>query len=261
MSYADLKKLNPNIEDELLIGQEVLISRSVPLLGVKVIREEKYETDIPYETKRIEDDTLEKGEKVVKTEGKQGVLEVQERVVYIDGIESERARVRENIKLEPVDEEILVGTKEISYSSGSSSGGGVNISGAPSQGDGVYNGSFIWPVAGGYVSCGIWGYPGHTGMDIAAPSGTAIYASSGGRVVYSAQNGAYGAHIIIDHGNGTSTLYAHCSALYVVAGDYVSQGQHIASVGRTGNATGNHLHFEIRMNGSYIDPAIYIGTR
>lgn len=263
MPYSDLKKLNPNIENELFIGQEVLVSRSVPVLGVKVIRKEQYETSIPYETKRIEDDTLEKGETKVKTEGQNGVMEVQERVTYIDGLESDRERLHASVKQEPVTEEILVGTKQPSYNYGSSGSGSgsVSISGGGSQGDGIYTGNFIWPVAGGYVSCGIWGYPGHTGMDIAAPRGTAIYASSGGRVVYSAQSGAYGAHIIIDHGNGVSTLYAHCSALYVVAGDYVSQGQHIAAVGETGNAYGNHLHFEVRMNGRYMDPAAYVGTR
>lgn len=258
MAYSDLKKLNPNIENELLAGQEVLISRSVPLLGVKVMRTEEYETSIAYDTKEIEDDTLEKGTTKVKTEGKDGVMEIQEKVTYIDGIESDRERLHATVVQEPVTEEILVGTKEPTYSY--SSGGSVSIT-SGAQGDGVNTGNFMWPVAGGYVSCGIWGYPGHTGMDIAASRGTAIYASTGGRVIYSAQRGAYGAHIIIDHGNGVTTLYAHCSALYVVAGDYVSQGQQIAAVGATGNAYGNHLHFEVRVNGNYMDPANYVGTR
>lgn len=257
MKYSELKKLNPNIEKELFIGQEVLISRSVPTLGVKVIRQEEYDESIDYETKRTDDDSLEKGVTRVKVQGKKGKRHVKERVVYIDGLESERERLHASVVEEPVTEEILVGTK-VTYWNG---GGGVPITGGGSQGDGVYNGSFIWPVAGGYVSCGIWGYPGHTGMDIAAPRGTAIYASAGGRVVYSAQSGAYGAHIIIDHGNGVSTLYAHCSALFVVAGDYVSQGQQIAAVGSTGNSSGNHCHFEIRMNGRYMDPADYVGWR
>lgn len=250
MPYSQLKQLNPNIEKELLIGQEVLISRSVPLLGVKVIRTETHEESIAYSTETTKDSSKNKGYKKVTVSGENGIRSVTERVVYVDGAETQREVLHSEVVKEPVTQQVVEGTAIPSSGSISSS-----------TGDGSYSGRFIWPVAGGYVSCGFMGYAGHTGMDIAAHSGTTIYAAASGTVVRSIQSGPYGQHIIIDHGNGVQTLYAHCSARYVQVGDYVSQGQAIAAVGRTGNATGNHCHFEIRTNGRYQNPAKYIGTR
>ena len=99
----------------------------------------------------------------------------------------------------------------------------------------------------------------HTGLDIAAPAGTPIYAAASGTVVASGwSNTGYGYYIIISHENGVQTLYGHCSALYVSAGQYVAQGENIAAVGSTGNSTGNHLHLEIRVNGSRVNPQYYL---
>ncbi|HHZ20118.1 MAG TPA: peptidoglycan DD-metalloendopeptidase family protein [Firmicutes bacterium] len=98
----------------------------------------------------------------------------------------------------------------------------------------------------------------HTGIDIAAPHGLAIRASDHGIVIYSGWNGGYGKMISIDHGNKISTLYAHCSRLFVEKGDRVTQGQHIANVGSTGLSTGPHLHFEVRVNGTPDNPMNYL---
>lgn len=98
----------------------------------------------------------------------------------------------------------------------------------------------------------------HTGVDVAASSGTGIRTISPGTVVYSAYKGSYGNLIIIDHGNGVQSYYAHCSALYVSAGQTVGAGTVIGAVGSTGNSTGPHLHLEIRINGSPVNPQNYI---
>lgn len=99
----------------------------------------------------------------------------------------------------------------------------------------------------------------HSGIDIGAPNGTAIVAAAGGTVTYAGYSGnGYGNHFIITHGNGVQTLYAHCTDLYVTAGQTVSQGQLVATVGSTGNSTGNHLHFEVRINGVAQNPQNYV---
>ena len=98
----------------------------------------------------------------------------------------------------------------------------------------------------------------HTGIDVAAAGGTPIYAAKGGQVIMSVYgsgvNWSYGNFVVIDHGDGTTTLYAHMSRRAVSEGQLVSQGQTIGYVGNTGNSKGNHLHFEVRVNGQRVDP-------
>ena len=98
----------------------------------------------------------------------------------------------------------------------------------------------------------------HAGLDIAAPAGTPIKATAAGTISYSGWMSGYGYFIIIDHGNGVQTCYGHCSKLYVSYGEIVEAGDKIAAVGSTGNSTGNHLHFEIRVNGKKINPQKYL---
>ena len=99
----------------------------------------------------------------------------------------------------------------------------------------------------------------HTGIDIAGPYGTPIKAAASGTVTYSGNaNDGYGYYVIISHGNGVTTLYAHCSQLLVSKGQTVSKGEVIAKMGSTGNSTGNHLHFEVRKNGITYNPQNYV---
>ena len=121
--------------------------------------------------------------------------------------------------------------------------------------------AFAWPVQGPVVSAfgmrvdPVTGrYQLHAGIDIAAGYGTSIGASADGVVIYAGWYGGYGNAIIVDHGLGLSTLYAHCSAVYVALSQRVQRGQVIGSVGATGWATGPHLHFEIRVNGVPVNP-------
>ncbi len=132
--------------------------------------------------------------------------------------------------------------------------------------DGFVGGGWMWPVPGysrissGYGYRNIFGYNEfHTGIDIPAGYGTPIKASNSGVVtVASYQSTGYGNRIIVDHGGGYKSLYAHCSSLAVKAGDYVVKGDTIAYVGSTGLSTGNHLHFEIRVNDKHTDPTPYV---
>lgn len=97
----------------------------------------------------------------------------------------------------------------------------------------------------------------HTGLDIANPVGTPIAAAASGTIVHSGWKSAFGKMIVIDHGNGVQTYYAHCSSLYKSVGEYVNQGDIIAAVGMTGNVTGPHLHLEVRVNGVAYNPIYY----
>ena len=119
--------------------------------------------------------------------------------------------------------------------------------------------SFRRPLNSSRVSAGYLGYPGHRGIDFPSPQGTPVMAAESGTVttvMYS--NKSYGNRVIIDHGNGISTLYGHNSTIGVSLGQKVSKGQTIAGVGSTGNSTGNHVHFEIRINGKPINPTSYV---
>lgn len=99
----------------------------------------------------------------------------------------------------------------------------------------------------------------HKGIDIGASYGASIVAAASGRVTTAAYSSSAGNYVVISHGNGLSTVYMHCSALYVSAGQTVSAGQSIAAVGSTGYSTGNHLHFGVIKNGSYVNPLGYVG--
>lgn len=98
----------------------------------------------------------------------------------------------------------------------------------------------------------------HKGIDIAATRGTPILATASGTVTFAGWSSGYGYLVKIDHGNGVETYYGHCSKLYVSAGDTVEAGKQIAAVGSTGNSTGNHLHFEIRLDGKQVNPQTYV---
>lgn len=131
---------------------------------------------------------------------------------------------------------------------------------APSVGTGgVSAQGLTWPVSGTLTSTfgPRWGSM-HEGIDIAAPGGTPIVASASGTVILAGWLGGYGNLVVIDHGGGLSTAYAHQSSIAVGVGQAVSQGQVVGYVGSTGHSTGNHLHFEVRVNGAAVDPLGYL---
>jgi murein DD-endopeptidase MepM/ murein hydrolase activator NlpD len=122
-------------------------------------------------------------------------------------------------------------------------------------------GLFSWPASGPITSpFGVRSDPitgrarRHDGIDIGAPMGATISAAASGTVIYAGWEGGYGNTIVIDHDGAVSTLYGHCSQIFVSNGQEVQRGQAIGAVGSTGRSTGPHLHFEVRVNGVAVDP-------
>ena len=144
-----------------------------------------------------------------------------------------------------------------------------NKNGSSSYTANYTGGQLQWPVPGrSYISSGYGnrakpigsGYEFHTGYDIPAPYGSDIVAAEAGTVITAGYVRGYGYTVIINHGSGLTTLYGHNSSLVVSVGDTVTRGQVIAKAGSTGNSTGNHCHFEVRVNGSHVSPKSYLGV-
>lgn len=136
------------------------------------------------------------------------------------------------------------------------------------QEPGPYSGGkMMWPVPSSGRITSYYGYrihpifktkKLHTGLDVGVPTGSSIVAASEGTVIYSDWLGSYGKAVLLDHGGGIVTLYAHNSVLTVKVGQKVKRGNTIAKAGSTGNSTGPHLHFEVRKNGAYVDPLPWV---
>lgn len=200
---------------------------------------------VNYKTTEIKTEDLYIGSTKIKTKGVVGQEKVTYRVTVDDNGSEQKTEIGTEQITAPVDEQVLVGTKKM-YSA-----------------DKNGNATMLWPVkrvSGSYVSSYVGDDRNHKGMDIVAKAGTPVYAAAAGTVSYAGYSSGYGNYIIIDHGNGLTTLYAHNRTLAVSKGDKVAAGESIAAVGRTGYATGNHLHFEVRVNGSYVNPVPYIGS-
>lgn len=120
-------------------------------------------------------------------------------------------------------------------------------------------GAYVWPVSGRVTSGYGWRWGRlHQGIDISSRVGQPIVAARTGTVVFAGWRGGYGKTVVIDHGDGTSTMYAHCQSLLASVGQSVDRGETIARVGRTGNTTGPHLHFEVLVNGRAVNPMNYL---
>lgn len=241
LSTAQILELNPGLtEDSLLqIGQEINVTVEKPLVNVQIIKEKAILQEIPFEKIVKEDDTMFKGETVVKQEGSKGKKEVSFVISQQNGTVVEKTVTNEKVLTEPVDSVTVVGTKVIS-----------------SRG----TGNFAWPTNGGYISSEMgsrWGSY-HRGIDIARPSNYSIKASDNGVVTAAGWDGTYGQRIIIDHNNGYETVYAHLSEIDVSVGQVVPQGSVIGIMGATGHATGIHLHFELHKNGALVNPLSYL---
>lgn len=245
MTSADLLRLNPGYDiDRINIGDVLVISNAVPFLTVRATQMEYYEEEIPYEIEYVDDNTMWEGDTRVITKGEYGRANTVAKVTYEAVTEIEREIISQDIFLEPVTEVQARGTLE-------------RPSWAPT-------GSFRWPTSGtrtsGYGYRNIFGGTSfHGGIDIANSYGTDIVAADGGVVIYAGWNsGGYGNLVEIDHQNGYVTYYGHNSSILVSVGDKVYKGQHIAEMGSTGRSTGNHCHFEVRVNGERVNPLNYL---
>ena len=241
MSRQTLRKLNPSVNtSSLSVGQEIVVTKTVPIVSMREFRRVTETISIPYETQEIKDSSLYVGKKSVKTNGVAGQKQVVADVTYIDGSEAERTVISETILSQPVTKVVLVGTKPL-----------------PKK---AATGTFRRPTGRAVVSSD-YGYRRggfHTGIDFALAYGSPVYASDGGKVSFAGWKGGYGYLVIINHGNGKETYYAHNSKLLVSRGQKVGKGEQIAKIGSTGNSTGPHCHFEIRVNGRHVNPWRYI---
>lgn len=240
ITTEDILQLNGDVDTEALTGAELKIRTGRPLISVKTVEHATLTEAIPFNTIEKEDPTKYEGNIVVEQKGVEGARVVEAYITAINGVETDREIVSENQLSAAVDEIIQKGTKE-----------------PPSP---IGTGDFAMPTSGSLSSRfgSRWGKR-HTGIDLAAATGTDVYAADNGKVIYSAFNdGGYGYLIQIDHGNGYVTYYGHCSELLVPAGTVVAKGDLIAKVGNTGRSYGSHLHFEVRQNGTPTDPLAYL---
>lgn len=241
---ADSIALVANTEEDVLNGKTNV---SVLTTGV-----ESYEEEVPFETKVSYDKTKFKDYKKVTQKGKKGVNRITAKVTYCNGEKVSSECINTEVVTEPQTEKITKG----SYTQ-------PLVPVKPNLTTG--NAEFVFPcevTSGTYISS-YWGDGrGHKGVDIASPKGSEIYAAANGVVTVSGWGGDYGKYVIIQHDDGvTKTLYSHNSSNLVKVGDRVTAGQVIAKVGATGNATGNHVHFSVMINGKMVNPASYIGLK
>lgn len=244
ISMEELVELNSeylkDVNSTIRAGQSLIITVPEPELSVlwtrREIVEESYEADIIY----IDNDDWYTTKQVTLTEPSAGFRKIVSDVTYKNENAINRNIVKEEILLEAVAKVVERGTK------------------VPP--------TYIKPISGGTVSSGFGrrnspggiGSRNHQGVDFAIPSGSTVMASSGGKVSSAGWSGGYGYCVLITHPDGSQTRYAHLSKVLVSAGQSVSQGQKIALSGNTGISTGPHLHFEIILNGTPVNPLNYI---
>lgn len=216
--------------------------------SLDVVTEIRKVTDVmvPYKstTKKTNEQIV--GYSKVTVAGVSGVNRVTQDVVMVNGEVQSCVEVSNEVVVAPVNEVIVKGTAKTLASA--------------KQKQQAHAAGFIFPLpSGSWRVSSYWGDGrNHKGVDLCAKSGTSIYAVANGKVVYSGWRGGYGNCVIIEHADGTRTLYAHARQLCCSVGETVSQGEVIALVGTTGQSTGNHLHFEVIVNGRHMDPAPYI---
>lgn len=217
-------------------------------ISVAYVHRETYTETIDYKTRTIEDDSQYTDYSHVEQKGVEGVRTIVDDVSYVQGQETGRTNVSTEVTKEPVEKIVVVGTKERPDGM------------TPGEASGI----LTWPTPNvRFISSYFeyrWGTM-HNGIDIAngASYGQTIVAADGGTVEYvKLHSYGYGYHLCIDHGNGIKTLYAHCSQINVSAGQKVYKGQPIAKIGATGDVTGPHLHFEVRVYGSPVNPLQYV---
>ncbi len=247
ISRKQLLSLNTDISpDAITEGTPLLVREAGAYLNVEMTCTEVENFPIAFTTETVQDSSRYIGDNYVKIKGVPGARRITYAVTYIDGKEVSRTKVSEKVTKHPVTQVNAVGA--LSVNGGSSAAG-----------DGIARG-MIWPLPSSYSVGETYGPQDgrfHNGIDIYGDYGAPIMAADGGTVVEataSGYNGGWGLSVLIDHGNGYQTRYAHCSSVLVTVGERVSRGQVVGRVGSTGYSTCNHLHFEVYYNGGRIDP-------
>lgn len=260
LGVTELLKLNPKLGDTIHVGDDVLVAGEVNYVTMKVVKTVVQNVETPYNTIKTNSDKYYQGTTKTTQKGRSGLDQVTYMVTYVDGIQVSTQEVNRTTLRQPTDEKILVGTK---------------IAQVQKTNYGAYTpstyirgyGKLIWPAPGVYTVSSPYGprwgsFHGGIDLSIGTYGSTIVAAASGTVIEASNGNSGYGTYVHIDHGNGMSTLYAHMiyGSIVVHVGQYVSGGQPLGKMGATGFATGPHLHFEVRINGTKVNPAPYIGA-
>lgn len=236
MSVEDVKALNPGIESDDNIYYDDRLTVSVPSAAVQILvqKQETYKEDYYADVVYEDDGEMFIGESEVIQEGQAGTHTVTDLVTYKGDTEYDREQLQETVQVAAVAQVVRRGTKS-----------------KPTYMYPCTN----WPITSrfGYR----WGRL-HAGTDVGVMTGTTVRASRAGQVTVAGWLGGYGNCVMIDHGDGVTTVYGHLSEITVTVGEYVDQGERVALSGNTGRSTGPHLHFEIRINGTPVDPEPYL---
>ena len=216
-------------------------------LDVKTVSTNVREETVNYSVKKVMTNAYENGYHKVTQKGQNGLTRTTTVTETVNGIETSEAQVSTEVLTATVEQVEVYGTAAPKVSASEKAN-------AKSSG-------FIVPLNPGTYKISSYYGDGrnHKGIDLSANKGVAIFAVADGVVTYAGYDGDFGYNVIIEHDNGIKTRYAHASALCVSKGARVSQGDMIAAVGNTGYSLGNHLHFEVIVNGVRVNPAPYIG--
>lgn len=244
LDVKEIEELNKKDEitetTVLQIDQPLIVSVPVPELSVVTQEHVAYTETVDKPVEYKKDDTQYVNYSKVVESGENGEKVITAEVTKINGKEQSRETVNELIVKDPKPQIVVKGTKPL-----------------PSK---APTGAFRKPLYSYTLTSPYgrrWG-TFHKGVDLAAPRGTNVLAADGGKVIYAGWSGGYGYLVKIDHGNGFTTYYGHNSKLYVKVGQKVGKGETIAAVGSTGNSTGPHVHFEVRINGQTVNPFNYL---
>lgn len=262
LSVTELIALNPEHAKEIHVGDDILVAGDVNYVNLKVVKTVVKNEEIPFKTVKTENSSIYKGTTKTTQKGVNGIDQVTYMVTYVDGVQTGIQEVNRTTIRNPVDQKISVGTKAIVKQTSKTTG----YSYTPSTYVASY-GKLVWPAPGVYVVSSPFGprwgsFHGGIDLSVGRAGSTIVAAASGTVTVASNGNSGYGTYVMINHNNGMETLYAHMiyGSICVSTGQYVSAGQPIGIMGSTGNSTGPHLHFEVRINGTKVNPAPYIGA-
>lgn len=241
LRVADLKSANPDLSGETLsVGQELNLVKVKPLVDVLVEGQITSKETVPYKVVIEKNGSVWQGRQKLKQKGENGFRQATYKLVLKNGAQIAKNMLSESVIRPARDQVIVKGSRLIV----ASRQGGSRLG---------------WPTAGKINSDygRRWGRK-HTGLDIDGNKGEPIGASADGRVISASWDGGYGKAVVIRHGNGLVTKYAHMSQIEVETGQRVSRGDLIGLVGSTGNSTGPHVHFEVILDGSFQNPLRFL---
>lgn len=246
LGLGELEILNPDLNpDKIYPGDMLVIKPLDPVLDVIVELENAVAESIGFKVEYQRDNTMYTSQRKIIKEGTEGEKEVVYDITMLNGYQHSLNVKSETVTREPINALVRIGTKTTV-----SRGGAANY--------GVVNGKRISSLYGNRIHPITGRKTFHDGLDIAANHGNSVYVYTSGTVVQAGWNGGYGLSVLVDHGGGLRTRYAHLSKISVRVGQKVRTGNRIGSIGSTGNSTGPHLHFEVIKNGKTVNPLNYI---